>query len=120
MPEIRELQALHKEWRIKNFPNSKLEDAKDGMVEELGELFHYLLKQRQGIRGTWEEHELGAKDSVGDLIVYTMHVCEEKGWDLQLIIEETLASVLTRDWTKDKLKGGTAGTAIQDMVVGNP
>jgi len=122
MPTLREMQAAHKEWRIKNFPDATIEDAKDGMVEELGELFHHLLKQRQGIRGTWEEHEAGAKDSLADFVIYGFHLCEEKEWDFQTVLEETLASVLTRNWKENPLTGVTAPKAIQnnDVVLGNP
>jgi len=110
---LRHYQNLHKEWADKNFPGSTWNDALMGVVEEVGELNHYLLKQKQGIRGTFEEHEAGAQDSVGDIIVYLMHVCTIRGWDLEDIFTKTIDHVLTRDWTVDANHGLTATKAVQ-------
>jgi len=124
MPTLSSYQARHKEWSEKNFPNETWQDVLMGVVEEVGELNHYLLKQKQKIRGTYEEHEAGAKDSVGDIMVYLMHVCTLRGWDMETIFQKTVEHVLTREWVVDPLTGVTgmkSNTEIHsDTVVGNP
>lgn len=132
MKNLSEMQDLHEFWAKKNFPETTWEDALMGVVEEVGELHHHLLKQRQGIRGTYDYHEEGAKDSVADIVIYLMHVCTKRGWNFQEVVEETLdKNVLKRDWVKDKLLGGTKSEAIQrekdmdrerlkDVIQGNP
>jgi NTP pyrophosphatase (non-canonical NTP hydrolase) len=124
MPTMSSYQALHKEWSEKNFPNETWQDVLMGVVEEVGELNHYLLKQKQGIRGTFDEHEAGARDSVGDIMVYLMHVCTLRGWDMERIFQKTIEHVLTREWVVDPLMGVTAmkpNTEIHsDIVQGNP
>lgn len=73
-----DLQKQVGEWSRRNFPNNTPDNPFKGMVEELGELAHALLKKEQGIRGTPEEHDVAAKDAVGDLLVYTADFCERR------------------------------------------
>lgn len=130
MKNLQEMQELHKVWAEENFPNTTWNDALMGVVEEVGELHHHLLKQKQEIRGSYEHHEEGAKDSVADIVIFLMHVCTKRGWDFQEVVEGTLdKNVLKRDWIKDKLLGGTKKEAIQraaeaqhyeDITQGNP
>ncbi len=89
-----------------------------GLVEEIGELHHHLLKQEQGIRGTWEEHEEAAQDAVGDTIMYALDLCEERGWDLQAIVEKTWAHISQWDWVTDPQRGVVATAAIQNRTDG--
>lgn len=97
---LRALQADHKEWSTRNFPNADPIDAVLGVAEEVGELCHAILKQRQGIRGTKEEHEAKAKDAVGDIVIFLLDVCNRRGWSFAEIVAETWAEVRKRDWTK--------------------
>lgn len=65
-------------WVAHNFPN-ETEGVPGlasvyGVVEELGELLHCVLKEDQKIRGSAEEHQEGAKDAVGDLTIYLLGV----------------------------------------------
>lgn len=92
------LQAEQKSWVKHNFPGRTFEEPFKGMVEELGELSHALLKQKQNIRGTFEEHEESIKDSIGDLIIFCSDFCEARGLDFQKIVEETWGQVKIRDW----------------------
>lgn len=66
------------DWTQKNFPPYDGEipgnDSVLGCIEELGELAHAHLKNKQGIRGTPEEHEVAAKDAIGDLVIYLLGV----------------------------------------------
>lgn len=52
---FKDLQDQQVAWVQHNFPGRTFEEPFKGMVEELGELSHSLLKQKQGIRGTCEE-----------------------------------------------------------------
>ena len=44
-----------------------------GVIEELGELAHAILKGDLGIRGDAMKHELDAKDAIGDITVYLLN-----------------------------------------------
>lgn len=94
------MQRHHARWSRHNFGHLKSDYNAPfkGMVEELGELSHALLKQEQGIRGTFEEHEAKAKDAVGDLFVFMADLCTRRGWSLGEIIQQTWLEVSARDW----------------------
>jgi NTP pyrophosphatase (non-canonical NTP hydrolase) len=78
-----------------------------GMSEELGELNHALLKQEQGIRGTPEEHEEAAKDALADLWIYSLDLCNRRGWDAAKILNMTWDQVVQRNWVKCPVTGLT-------------
>lgn len=76
------------EWSIGNFGQDSAENKALGFVEETGELVdafvictgkiaHSLLKMRQGIRGTKEEHYLKMCDAIGDCMVYLADFCSK-------------------------------------------
>jgi len=71
-----------------------------GVVEEVGELSHSILKQLQTIRGTHEEHDADQRDAVADIVIFLMGFCYRKGWSLEQIILETWKDVRLRDWIK--------------------
>jgi NTP pyrophosphatase (non-canonical NTP hydrolase) len=71
-----------------------------GLVEEVGELSHALLKQKQGIRGSADDHEAAAKDAVGDIVIFLANLCSARGWDMDQIVIDTLAEVVGRDWKR--------------------
>ena len=98
---IREIQNELIIWLNNNFPSSDWQKQFMGIVEEVGELSHSLLKQSQGIRGNSEEHELKAKDAVGDITIYLMALCIRRGWDFQEIVEETWNLVSKRNWKEN-------------------
>lgn len=106
MYDIEKFQQQCRRWARYNFPNAEWTQPFMGIVEEVGELSHALLKQQQGIRGTFEEHEAEAKDAVGDIVIYLTHLCNLRGWELDTIIEETWNKVQGRDWRKDPVAGG--------------
>lgn len=95
-----ELQAEVFAWQTKNFGEQESENSLLGCVEEVGELCHAVLKQRQGIRGTPEEHVEAAKDSIGDLMIFLLNYCSGRGWSLEEILLGTWAEVSKRDWIK--------------------
>lgn len=112
---ISRYQQEHDEWVRKNFPMSigKPEDALLGLVEEVGELAHASLKQRQNIRGTFEQHEADMRDAVGDIFVYLCSYCNAKGWSLAQIVEDVWSAVKQRDWTKNAVDGKVGADAGQ-------
>jgi NTP pyrophosphatase (non-canonical NTP hydrolase) len=76
-----------------------------GVVEEVGELSHAMLKQSQGIRGSYELHESEMEDAVGDILIYLTGFCSAKGWDMAEILETTAENILARDWIRDPVEG---------------
>ena len=106
------LQREHADWAYHNFGPSKPDShlaAMLGVMEEVGELSHSVLKGRQGIRGTPEEHRLNAQDAVGDIVIFLSDFCTRYDIDFQHAVEKTWAQVKQRDWTKNKVNG-TVGT----------
>ena len=95
-----EFEIEYTKWLNYNFPKSETGDQLLGCVEELGELAHSVLKAKQGIRGTPEEHEVKAKDAAGDLLIFLTGFFIRKGWSIQDVLTETWATVKTRDWQK--------------------
>jgi hypothetical protein len=91
-----ELQSAVGEWSRRNFPGSTPADPFYGLVEEVGEFSHSILKARQGIRGTKEEHVAAEKDAIGDITIYLADWCERNS----LSLSEGTAShyAATYDW----------------------
>lgn len=70
---IRRVMAEQKEWSISNFGPTTADNVNDpifGIIEELGELSRAVLKKKQGIRGSAEEHDAAAFDAVGDMLIF--------------------------------------------------
>lgn len=82
-------------WSARNFPRNTSMEPLIGVVEEVGELCHTVLKQNQGIRST----DQGAiPDAVGDIIIYLADFCERKGIDLDACVDGAWQEVSQRDW----------------------
>lgn len=96
------LQARLHNWRVQNFPHADADQQLLGVVEELGELAHANLKQKQGIREKTVEDE---KDAIGDLMIYMQGYCAYRGWDIVQIFETTAKSVMERNWNENPRSG---------------
>lgn len=107
MIDFKELQSEMKAWQKKNFPKSGALDCFLGVVEEVGELAHALLKGRQNIRHPSTEIKYKMRDAVGDIVIYLMNFCALMGWDFAEIVEETWAVVKQRNWQKYPKNGMT-------------
>ena len=59
-------------WNNYNFPNNTKENCILGIIEELGELSHCVLKQSQGIRKESSTDEK-LKDAIGDIFIYCLN-----------------------------------------------
>ena len=78
------LQKEHKEWSIKNFGEQDIEDYQLGLIEEVGELAHSVLKRKQGIRNN-ENHDEMIKDAIGDITIYLIGFCNCKNIDIEKV-----------------------------------
>lgn len=105
---LSQIQAEVETWARKNFgpPVPPFHRPLLGVVEEVGELAHAQLKKEQGIRGTAEEHDVKAMDAIGDICLYLMDYCNNRGWSLEAIVEETWDKVVSkRNWRENPLDG---------------
>lgn len=59
-------------WNARNFPKSGPTHKAYGMVEEIGEAFHVILKDLQGIRIPPEEFADRLGDAMADLCIYAL------------------------------------------------
>lgn len=99
------------EWADRNFGSVPRHLPLLGMVEEIGELAHVVLKSSQGIRGMDDDQKRRAAemDAIGDLVVFLANFCAKSGYSLEQCIEAAWAEVKQRDWTRDK-QHGTSST----------
>jgi NTP pyrophosphatase (non-canonical NTP hydrolase) len=105
--DFEQLQLEQELWQEMNFPNSGIHECFYGVVEEIGELSHALLKMDQGIRGTKQEHTAEAKDAVGDIVIYLAGLCNKRGINLQSAVETAWREVKQRNWIKYPRDGRT-------------
>lgn len=102
---IEKLQAELLEWEMKNFGEQDSSTGFMGMVEELGELSHAILKSRQGIRQDGTDFELKKKDAIGDIFIYMASYCNSEGYSLSELILNTWKEVKKRDWKENPKDG---------------
>lgn len=88
-------------WQDKNFPPTNSMELVVGMMEELGELAHAILKSRQKIRG-YDEDRAKAEiaDAFADVVIYGINLMSIEGLDAETAIRHTIDMVLSRDWVK--------------------
>jgi NTP pyrophosphatase (non-canonical NTP hydrolase) len=98
-----EIQEERDMWVAHNFPADREDDSFYGVVEEMGELSHHLLKRRQGIRT--EDHDAEIKDACADLVIFLLGIASHEGFVLHEVIDETWRKVRQRDWVRYPLDG---------------
>lgn len=88
MKTLAELLPEVKEWATRNFPEVQRTDPFMGIVEELGEWSHVLLKSKQGIRapsgaGQWTAAEIRAaeQDAIADMTIFALDFLWRNGLD---------------------------------------
>ena len=113
--KLSDMQKEVYRWSTKNFGRPQIRfhvNSFLGVVEEVGELAHCILKASQGIRGSFSEHVDKAADAIGDIIVYLLDFTEGNKAifkvDVDYILARVWARVKHRDWTIDSSKGGEA------------
>lgn len=88
---MRGIQAEHREWVTRWYPNQPKIVPAAGMVEEAGELLHCVLKLLQqdlwGKDARYEEEKLKEKlvDAVGDCAIYLCSLCNACGTDFEAL-----------------------------------
>lgn len=100
MIDLRHIQLNHMEWQDRNFPGHETYHSFLGLIEELGELAHAMLKGNWGIKGTVEEHRAAEMDAIGDIFIFLMGVCNTRGYCIEDIIRKTWHEVKVRDFIK--------------------
>lgn len=91
---IRKVMTEQKAWSLHNFGPTTPENQSDpliGVIEELGELAHAVLKKKQGIRGTPEEHNAAMFDAVGDMQIFLLDAMNRFGIPLSPQIVDSLS-----------------------------
>jgi NTP pyrophosphatase (non-canonical NTP hydrolase) len=92
MMTLEEIEIDHANWEKEKFPKCHYVGSPlvgiNGMIEEVGELTHCVLKASQGIRGTLEEHKKSAEDAIGDIGIYFMSTCNAFGVKLSDIVAD--------------------------------
>ena len=102
MLELTRLQAEHKEWQERNFPDQKDHQPLLGILEELGEICHAHLKAEQGIRGSESLHFEEKKDAIGDVMIYLANYCNRFGINLQTTVGLSLDAI---NWHRTEAYG---------------
>lgn len=90
LERLNEIQREHLEWRVSNFGVRTKDNGHWpilGLLEEIGEYVHAVLKSEQGIRGS--EEVLGDQrfDALGDAAIYLMDCITSHGSTLSTVAE---------------------------------
>lgn len=106
---LSDLQSERDEWIKHNFPDDELVDSILGATEEIGELSHAYLKNKQKIRGGSDDaaSEIAMADAVADCVIYLAGVCSHLGIDFGTIVRDTWEEVRKRDWQLYPVNGIT-------------
>ncbi len=94
-------------WQKQNFGRVTELEMLAGVVEEVGELAHALLKHRQGIRGMEGEGAMveAAGDAIADAMICLIQLCTLLKLDWGELLFRTAEQVMRRDWKKDSEEG---------------
>ena len=109
MIDITKYQQKLKTWQKEHFGDTPPEWLVVGMMEELGEMSHTMLKFDQGIREhreqSTEKFKTQLADDFGDIVVYGMQVLSYYGIDAEEAMKTTFEHVLKRDWNSHRNTG---------------
>lgn len=94
MNYIKKISEEHKIWTSKNFPDAELIDYILGIIEEVGELSHHVLKRKQNIRNN-ENHEEEIKDAVADICIFIIGYCNKSFIDVNDVFEDAICKMYT-------------------------
>jgi len=100
------LQSEIAKWENYNFPNTTAIEQFMGVVEEVGELSHFLLKDSQGIREAVDKYgeKLDVKahvvDAVGDISIFLINFCSHYDINYADALIRTWELVSKRDFRK--------------------
>lgn len=96
--EVNVLSRIQEEvgaWSVRNFPKNTPYEPLLGMGEELGEIKHAVLKQKQGIRGvTPAEAAAAVADGLSDLLIFALDYASRRKYTMR---HPRILSELKRD-----------------------
>ena len=118
---LAEIQKSVGEWAQRNFGNNQSKHPIDnnigpmgslcpllGIIEEVGELAHCVLKAHQGIRGfnDSEKYLTERDDALGDILIYLCDFATREGVNLQETLNKVFHRVvLKRNWVENPHNG---------------
>jgi len=105
------LQQKLEAWRKDCFGDDDGDIATNqllGVMEELGELTHHYLKQKQGIR-TDEDHEFEIRDAVADITIFLIQFCTQQSIVFQDTVVAVAEKVMQRTRADQMTRGGDEG-----------
>lgn len=84
-------------WHLRNFgiKTKKSEWQFIGLVEEVGELAHAILKRKQSIRNI--SHE-SISDAFADIVIFGIQIMTCENRNVEDVLQRTISEVLQRDW----------------------
>jgi len=84
------------DWQTRNFGQANTHDLALGMAEEVGELCHFVLKRKQGIReGNGHDCKPEIADAFADTMIYGIQLMTSEGLDAEKVLEEVIAKFQT-------------------------
>lgn len=90
------------EWQRQNFGGCTIEEMCLGMAEEVGEMAHWILKSKQGIRGaTPEQAKEKIADAFADTLVFGLQAMTCIGMDAEEVFTKVAKEVLARNWKEN-------------------
>ena len=101
---MKDIQDEIAEWVNKNFPNTTATEQFLGVVEEVGELSHAILKGKQGIRQEGLS-SIMENDAVADISIFLLSYCSFKGIDFEKNLRQVWKGVKKRDWKRFPVDG---------------
>jgi NTP pyrophosphatase (non-canonical NTP hydrolase) len=99
MIDLTDIQQQVGAWGAHNFPKATHTWCVLGLVEEVGELSSIYLKRLEHIRPNQSTLALEI-DAIGDIMVFLLHLCYMRGFDIEAVLQDTWGEVQKRDWKK--------------------
>lgn len=96
MKDLNQIQEEQREWSTRVFGPQDATLPLLGVVEEVGELCHAVLKRKQGIRHD-EDHLANEQDAIGDIVIYLLDYCNRRGYNLLQLVNDAWEIVRQRD-----------------------
>lgn len=98
------------DWQLKNFGGGAVGDMALGMVEEMGELCHNILKKKQRIReydrrlhspleAIDARYKEQVADAFGDMVIFGIQLLTREGIDAEKALRDTIELVLKRTFS---------------------